>query len=456
MQRNRRSSAPDLAGAPLCYLTPVTRRAALAALTAAGLLPAQAPVLDRFGGLQGIRSEPGPWFRLAQMDGRWLFVTPQGSGHIALGVNHISALDRAGAWQPSRAEVLAQLRGWNMTNLGYAAPGDLHGRMPYFATITTAFTEKHRSLPAPHHADGYLFPDVFDPAWQSSVDRRIAEGSAAHRDNPFCVGYMWTDTPTWDLVKTRGLRGTDWVSAIRALPAASPGKKRYARFLAQRYAGRLAELNSLYGLSVDSLEELAATDFAHIAVGRHVVAEDDRSFLGQIARQYYRTVGESQRKHDPNHLILGERYLAGDAPANVLRAATPHIDAVAVQPGDRYSKLYPPSTRYPEAEIERLHSLTAKPVLICDHAISYPTPEQPKTIFEQVENERAAAEASARFVRQAMAKPYMVGYLRCQYVDRPSGRGRGLRQGLVTADGKPRKLLVEAYREVFADWLAGV
>jgi hypothetical protein len=328
--------------------------------------------------------------------------------------------------------------------------------MPYFATITTAPTEKHRSLPAPHHPDGYLFPDVFDPDWQSETDGRIAQATAAHRDNPFCVGYLWTDTPTWDLVKTRGLRGTDWVSAMRALPASAPGKQEYAGFLARRYQGRLPELNSLYGLSASTPDELAATDFAHIAVGRHVVGEDDRAFLGLIARQYYKTVGESQRKYDPHHLILGERYLAGDAPGNVLRAAAPYIDAIAVQPGDRYTKLYPPSTRYPEAEIERLHRVSGKPVLICDHAISYPTPEEPKTIFEQAEDERAAAEASERFVRQAMAKPYVLGYLRCQYIDRPAGRGRGLRQGLVNGEGKPRPLLAGACQRGFADWLTAV
>ena len=432
----------------------MTRRSALGLLAAAPLATAQAPELDRYGGLRAVPSEPGKWFRLAQIGGRWLFVTPEGSGYVALGVNHIGAIDREGGpWKPSRTEILAQLRGWGMNSIGYGAPADLQRQMPYFATITTAYTEKHRSLPAPHHDGGYLFPDVFDPAWQSQVDALIGDASANHRDNPFCVGYMWTDTPTWDLVKTRGLRGTDWVSAIRALPASAPGKQRYARFLAQRYAGRLAELNSLYGLSVDSPDKLAATGFAHIAVGRHVVAEDDRQFLGQIARRYYQAVGESQRKHDPHHLILGERYLAGDAPENVLRAAAPYIDAVAVQPGDLYSKLYPPSTRYPEAEIERLHRLTAKPVLICDHAISYPTPEHPKTIFEQAENEQAAAQASERFVRQATAKRYIVGYLRCQYVDRPSGRGRGLRQGLVTAAGEPRRRLTAAYRRAFEAWL---
>jgi hypothetical protein len=60
-----------------------------------------------------------------------------------------------------------------------------------------------------------------------------------------------------------------------------------------------------------------------------------------------------------------------------------------------------------------------------------------------------AARATDVFVRAAFSKPYMVGYLRCQYIDRPAGLGRGLRQGLLNAKGKPYELMVNTYRHVF-------
>jgi agarase len=180
------------------------------------------------------------------------------------------------------------------------------------------------------------------------------------------------------------------------------------------------------------------------------VQEDDDAFLAQIARRFYDVVGNAQRQADPNHLVFGDRYLAGDTPESVLKAATPWIDAVAVQPGDRYSPLYPPSTHFPEAEMDRLHAVTGKPVLICDHAISFPTAEHPRTIFEQMPNEAAAAKATADFLQAAFAKPYMLGYLRCQYIDRPANYGRGLRQGILRSDGTPRDAFVRVYREGFA------
>ena len=38
----------------------------------------------------------------------------------------------------------------------------------------------------------------------------------------------------------------------------------------------------------------------------------------------------------------------------------------------------------------------------------------------------------------------------CQYIDRPAGFGRGLRQGILKADGTPREAFVSVYREHFA------
>jgi hypothetical protein len=407
------------------------------------------PNLDSYGGLSKLKFKASGWFRLDHAAGRDLFVTPSGRGYVALGVNHANALEKGA----HRDELPARLRSWSMNNLGYGGPPELESSIPYFAAITTAATEKHRSDPRPGQRESYLFPDVFDPKWKAETEKLIAAACARHRDNRHLVGYFWTDTPTWDLVRTRALRSTDWVSEIRRLPPDAPGRRRYAAFLSDRYAARAADLNSLYALSVTQMEELASADLSRVAIGRHAVREDDERFLAIVAGEYYETVGRAQRKHDPDHLILGERYLAGDHLESVLQAAAPYIDAVSVQPGDQYTELYPPSTVFPEAEINTLHRITGKPVLICDHAISYPTAEHPKTIFEQAASETEAARLSQSFLQEAMTKPFILGYLRCQYIDRPAAFGRGLRQGLVTASGAPRKILVETYSRGFAEWL---
>jgi len=433
-------------------------------LVLAVLLPTHAADTGFYFGITSRKSEATGYFRLSQTRDRHHLVTPEGHAYLALGINHIDSLQQSvesglrvqgdAAWHTFWNKTLkSQFADWHLTTLGYGAPTALKTKAPWFAAIPVAAIEKHRSDPKPGARDGYHFPDVFDPAWVEVVTERIQEAAVPLRDDPFVIGYFWTDTPTWDLLKTRALRGTDWVSAMRALPATAPGRQAYAAFIEKRYADRLNDLNSFYGLALTSLAQLRDADLTAIAVGRHAVQADDEAFLAQIAQRFYDVVGKAQREADPNHLVFGDRYLAGDAPESVLKAATPWIDAVAVQPGDRYSPLYPASTHFPEADIEALHTITGKPVLICDHAISFPTAAHPRTIFEQMPDEAAAAKATAEFLDATFAKAYIIGYLRCQYIDRPASYGRGLRQGLLNADGTPRDALISVYRQRFADAL---
>ena len=417
------------------------------------------------GGVPDIAPRDEPTFRLSQTDGKHHLVHPDGQPFVALGVNHIGAVagDRDffakqydGDWSVFREHLGQQLDRWNMNCAGYGAPAALQQHFPYFATITLAKIEKHRSDPNPVSPNGYLFPDPFDPKWVADVHRRIRELCERHRRNRLLIGYLWTDTPTWDVIKTRGLRGTDWVSEIRRLSADSPGRRRYVEFLTSRYKDRLAELKSIYGLDLPSFAALDEADLSSVAIGRHVVQADDTDFLEIIAEQFYSVVGSAQRKHDPRHLVFGDRYLLGDHPMGVLRQAAKWIDAVAVQPGDLYAPLYPPSTRFAVDEFRRIHEVTEKPILICDHAISFPTSSHPRTIFEQVPNEGEAALSIVRFIDAAFAESYVIGYLKCQYIDRPSNFGRGLRQGLLRNDGTERKVIVGAYAERFAEIIDGL
>jgi len=402
--------------------------------------------------------EHPPAFTLSEMNGRDRLIHPNGEPFVALGVNHIAAIARdrqrfeeryEGDWDLFREHLDEQFARWNMNCVGYGAPGQLQQHYPYFATITVAPIEKHRSDPDPESSNGYQFPDPFDPAWAADIEQRMRQLCEQHRDNRLLIGYMWTDTPTWDVIKTRGLRGTDWVSEIRKLPADAPGRRRYAEYLRSIYADRLQDLNDNYGLELASLDGLDEADLSTVAIGRQLVQADDERFLEIIAERFYSVVGAAQRQHDPQHLVFGDRYLIGDHPDGVLREAAKWIDAVAVQPGDLYAPLYPPSTRFAAEEFRRIHEITGKPILICDHAISYPTEEHPRTIFEQAPSEAEAALAIEEFLQAAFGEPYIIGYLKCQYIDRPSGFGRGLRQGLLRADGSERTAILESYARFF-------
>lgn len=286
------------------------------------------------------------------------------------------------------------------------------------------------------------------------MDQRIAAACAPCHEDPLLIGWFWTDTPTWDLQLSRALRGTDWISAIRRLPPNAPGRRQYAAFLAERYQSRIAAWNELYGLSLRDFADAASADLSAVAIGRHVVREDDEAFLARIAARYYAAAGKSQRRHDPNHLVFGERYLAGDAPASVIAAAAPYVDAFSVQPGDQYVRFVPPAPSIPRRS--SIASTTGPAESLCSSAITpLASPQRnipaPSSNRRRMTNPPLARPSS--FCIRPHAPPRILGYLRCQYIDRPAGFGRGPRQGLLDSHGKPRARLTAAYQRGFQDWL---
>ena len=401
-------------------------------------------VTDRYGGIAEVQLEATGWFRLARVGGRHVFVTPDGHPYVALGINHIGVLGRTelfqraygGDWARAREALLEQLRDWGCTCAGYDALPALR-EMPHFASVTLTRTAKHDAE--------WHYPDVFDPAFQAETADKVRAVCGQHRDNRCLIGYLWTDTPCWDIAKSRELRDTDWVSEIRRLGPDAPGKHRYVEFLSERYNGDVGEIAEIYGAGAASFPALLGHDFAGLQRRRPKVALDDRAFLGLIAREHYAVAAAAFREHDPDHLLLGDRYLLGDHPNAVIDAAMPHLDALAVQPGGGYRASDLPGDRFIAEEFDRLHERAGLPIAIVDHQISFPTPEHPATTWTQLPTEAEAAAASERFVLDAFAKPYLLGYLRCQYIDAPSPFRQALKQGLLREDGRAYEAMVEAF-----------
>ncbi|MCP5112509.1 MAG: hypothetical protein GY953_16915 [bacterium] len=415
-----------------------------------------APGRDAFGGFSGIAGEATGYFHLQRLRGRRMLVTPAGRGFVALGVNHIGAVARPSEydlfdqkygrdWMRLYEDVIRQHRAWNMTVFGYGAPPEFRGRLPHFGSA--GFTRASQWLTQLKGPEA--FPDVFDPRFQRQVRERVRVMCRAYRDSVNLIGYFWTDTPMWNLEATRRRRGTHWVAEIRARGRDAPGKQRYVSFLRKRYANRFEALKLIYKVQADSFAALLDEDFHETDLVDPRVAADDNVFVGEIARTLYEVSGKAQRRADPNHLVFGERYLFGDHPDVVLSAAKPYIDAVSIQIGDGYVPSLPPSDQFPAAELDRLHKLTGKPILLCDNQISFPTNEYAETTWTQLPTEAAAAKATRRLIVGSMEKPYILGFIHCQYIDRISARRGAMKQGLLRRDGSPHLLLTEAIAEAY-------
>lgn len=349
-------------------------------------------------------------FRLEKIGARHVLFDPEGEPFFTLGINHINAVQETaepdifaekygGDWSRYSEAAAEDLQGWHYNTAGYGSPQEIYPRMPY---MEDSFLERNSNFLSDTE---FFYPDVFDPKVQAEKLKQL-RWMCRNTDNSNLIGYYWTDTPQWDLERSLRTRGTNWVIAIRELPADSPGRLRYEQYL---------------------------NDCA--SAGK---AATDEGFLALIAQAHYKLIGEATRSLHPDALIFGERYLLGDHPEVVVQAALPYIDVLSIQPG---------SDRFEAEYFDALYAKYGKPILICDHQCSFATPQYDKTMWKQLESEQAVATMYRNYLAEASARPYIIGYHRCQYIDRFNKHPGVLKQGMLREDGSAYPVLQEAVIE---------
>ena len=150
---------------------------------------------DRYGGVRSLNGEKTGWFHVAQINGRWYFVTPEGHGFFSLGVTHsveCIRLDERNLFQTRYGKseeklsefFLDRFKDWGYNSSGYGPLPTMETRIPYVAGI---WTEGPRSLSAGAKSRN---TDIFDPAVQQRLRAKVRRAAARHVENPFCLGYV--------------------------------------------------------------------------------------------------------------------------------------------------------------------------------------------------------------------------------------------------------------------------
>ncbi|MBN2450026.1 MAG: hypothetical protein JXR77_06535 [Lentisphaeria bacterium] len=402
--------------------------------------------------MTSLRTEATGWFRLTQFRGRWLFVTPEGHGFFSLGATHAVECmrqdernlfgTRYGKSEEKLAEFfLARFREWGYNSAGYGSLPTMEKRLPYVATV---WTEGPRSFSA---GDRSKNADIFDPAVQERLRRRVREVAGHHAESPNCLGYVFIDLPVWSVVPRRG---PSYVDFVRGLGPGAPGRKAYVEFLSQRYDGDIDRLAKAYGLDVASVPALLTVDLTAVTRRRAAVAGDDEAFLNRIADTYYACVVGELRARDPHHLVLGDRLMALPewTPDSVLVTAAKYVDAVAFQPMGTRTML--------RSYIDHAAGITGKPVLLADTNTMTVRPQEGQT--DTAEYERSAGEHTLAYYLDAAASPACIGIHRCTVRDYRPWDPAFHRRGLLKADDTPYPILVEytqrtnreVYRLVYA------
>jgi endoglucanase len=338
-----------------------------------------------------------PW-TLAERNGRQCLLTPAGKPFLILGLSHAS-----GAWQADngaltpdeKAQRLATLK-QDLRDLRFNAVGYVPELVSEFAYIHNA----DRLLGSPGTVTGkgqivsknrHLYQDVFDPAFKARLREQIRDICAKTAGDTNCIGYWWTDIPVWRLERQEQMFGKSYVDFIRDLPEAAPGRIRYERY--EKENG----------------------------------GDGDAGFLVLIARELYAATAESYRQFAPGRLLFGERYnTIPGAPLEIIAECGKVVDVISFQP---YEK------KLSGEVLDKVHAMTGKPIMLSDWNLSFPVGSHTNTMWPQFPSEAEAAKAYEDYLVSAFAKPYILGYYKCQYRDAVLASGQ-LKPGLRDQPGR--------------------
>lgn len=402
--------------------------------------------LDRFGGAVHIEREATGHFRVEKIDGRWMFVTPDGHGYVALGGNHVGKfldkpeqssgyLARFKNREAAETAMYESMRDLGLTAGEAYAPllPSLTRRMPYVVNIDFPGRDKFRF-------------DPWDEDWLRALREKTLAEAGAVKDDPFVLGIAFADLPVWNVRRTNYYRSLDDGAAL---------KRRYVEFLRKKYSS-VEAVNLAYGTRASSYGALGELNWELDAV-----REDDQEFLGIVAEELYRRLQAVTREAAPNKLFFGERFVLRMVPAPVLRAVGRYVDVFCTQ-ALILSPQRPPEWQVfqPEGfEGDRAH-VGDKPFMVIDWAAPFSLDTTYETIKGTVKAEKEASEEAALWLEKVFQLPYVIGVFKCQWIgshgnDRwfPTGR---MKRTYVRDDGEHFPFRTEITRKAHARVLSSV
>jgi hypothetical protein len=429
---------------------------------------------------------PG-FFRVGRTaDGRWWLVDPAGKAFHYRGVCAVNRVGlMGGRWAkrgpyadvvdrkygvapgPFVEATLARLRAWGFNALGAWTAEEFFDRdMPYTEVLMLNY------LGTPLNADGVTCPDVHDPAWAAAVDAFCAKLCAPRKDSKLLIGYFTDNELVWAappeaIAPEAAIEGGFYRGARASLlqqclmiEDARPARRAAWDFLIERH-GDLAGVAKAWGMPIpdrhaprgwttvvraevrDPKTKTPILDpktgkkvYEDKAVSKALVTpgylKDCEAWVGECLRRYHAITAAAIRRHDPNHLILGQRF--GAYPGRVVLAACrrPHIDVCSYN-------TYRTRTL---GEAEAYWRSAGMPLLVGEYAwvsghyIKTP-PAPPKPVdLTQAEKIRQNGPPA---LEALVAHPAIVGYTWYRWVDLPDQRPP-FGHGLVMLEDEPNKL----------------
>ena len=392
--------------------------------------------LDRYGGLKDVRFEQSGFFRVDKAD-RWWFVTPDGSAFLSYGFNHASkeyllqpynidhwkaAFGVQDASDPAFGKafikkVMADLDTFGMNSIG------THARKEEFGMMAVPYVQGLYFVRTPYWTQPTedKFADVFSADFETRCKNVCKRAVTPRRDDPFLLGYTFTDCPiltdrdanAHGQVSWGGAQSNlpTWPRVLRNLGPESPGKKAFVNLVAGQYPG-IADFNRAYKTSFGSFDALLAAHQWSSVLRSDAVddAIDNHTFLIKIMDRYYSVACATVCRSDPNHLIFGDILNAQTAPPDeIVSLVASHTDLTAYQFYDDYDAH--------SQILDRWSKLTGKPLYHADSCFSVAYEEMPSPIGAVCPDQETRARRFFDTASRSLSRPDVIGYNWCGWMD---------------------------------------
>jgi agarase len=405
------------------------------------------------------------FFTVGQRDGRWWFFTPAGERFFSTGVN---VVDPGGYYSPAcncspyydqimklygseeawAAVTLQRLNDWHFNTLGGWSKWSLFaGEMPYTIVLGLGDADDLAGGVADYWSEDFL----------QNVATKTAQCAGLAAD-PLLIGYFIDNEMHWG-PEARSL--LDLFADYVALPADAAGKIALMTWLRERYHNDVAAFDAAYYLNVASFDEFPELTKVFPVPENAQQADDRTAWAGYVADQFFRVTTEAIRAQDPNHLIMGVRFVSWYTPTIVVQAAAPYIDVMTVnhylvwpifQQLQEDLALF---CRFVPAEdlAQDFYYLSGKPVLITEFGFRGldavpPSTWPPQWLFETAKDQTERAAWTVDYLHDCINAPHCIGYHWFAYMDEPAaGRwdGENSNFGLVAETDDPYPQVVDAF-----------
>ena len=400
------------------------------------------------------------FFRLAIVDGIWWFITPEDKKFVSLGMNHIEPVlicsesnkehfikkygedligpagrpnnkgDAARRWLD---DSIKQIKQWGFNSLGMHNP-IRQSEFPYVAKFRVAAI------------DGAVGPrkkykDPFDPNTEIFIDQFAQKWSDIYKNDKMVLGISFNDMPVW---RSSPGKIHMWVKFCMELKAESPGKQKWVDTLQKNYPD-CSTAAAAYGIEASSWDDFLIRTSWPVSPQPEKVFKDVQNFLPLIADNWYRIVSNAIRKYDPNHLILGDKFIGNkDLPNWIDPILSKYFDVVYIQWYDYAHRQIP--------RLKELYAHTEKPILMGDSSFSAPNLNVPNPKGVRVKSQKEVGDAYYNYLQSIMGEPYIIGWHYCGFIEGSPDLVRfhrffSIQNGLLQPDGTPHQDAIDRVTE---------